>query len=145
MTTWHHSDLLGWRKQGHINQPVYLFLRNDSFPKMSILYLIPKIHKDLRELPGRTLISTKESLFLIHRLLFAVICLELTFDIKDRGDFLKHIYDIPWCEAYLVITLDASSLYTSIGHEGGLHEVEHFLQTRSVRSSLEVVKMVATD
>lgn len=67
-------------------------LMNDS-PRIPILYLIPKIHKDLNRPPGRPIVSGVESIFsplaiYVDDYLQEVVK-ELPKCLRDTGDFFK--------------------------------------------------------
>lgn len=61
--------------------------------------------------------------------------------IKHMGEFLKRIYNLPWREDYLLITLDVTSLYTSINHNDWIHALEHFLKGWSLKLLDGVLKI----
>ena len=89
------------------------------------LYLLPKIHKGLSNVPGRPVISNcgtpteKVSEFLDHQL--QPIMKQGNSYIKDTGDFLEKlraIGEIP--KGAILVTADVVGLYPSIPHDEGL-------------------------
>ena len=89
------------------------------------LYLLPKIHKRLSNVPGRPVISNcgtsieKASEFLDHHL--KPIMKARKSYIRDTGHFLekrKEIGKVP--ENALLVTADVTSIYPSIPHDDGL-------------------------
>ena len=89
------------------------------------LYLLPKIHKGLSNIPGRPVISNcgtpteKVSEFLDHQL--QPIMKQGNLYIKDKSDFLetlRAIGEIP--KGAILVTADVVGLYPSIPHDKGL-------------------------
>ena len=89
------------------------------------MYLLPKIHKRLDNVPGRPVISNcgtpteKASEFLDHHL--QPIMKSGVSYIKDTNDFLfklKNLGKIP--ENAFLVTADVVGLYPSIPHDEGL-------------------------
>ena len=89
------------------------------------LYLLPKIHKHLFEVPGRPVISNcgtsteKVSEFLDHEL--KSVMQESWSYIKDSGDFIKKLKNIDHIpQGAIIVTADVVGLYPSIPHDDGL-------------------------
>ena len=89
------------------------------------LYLLPKIHKDLRNVPDRPVIlncgtpTEKVSELLNHEL--QPIMKQRNSYIKDTGDFLEKsraIGEIP--KGDILVTADVVGLYPSFPHDEGL-------------------------
>ena len=100
------------------------------------LYLLPKIHKRLENLPGGSVISNcdtpteKVSEYLDYHLK-SVMQGGRSY-IKDSGDFLKKIKNL--CslpENANLVTADLVGLYLSIPHEVGLQALEEALENRN--------------
>ena len=98
--------------------------------------LLPKIHKRLYNVPGRSVISNcgtpteKVSEFLDHHLQ-PVMKREKSY-VKDTGDFLektKSLGRIP--EDAFLVTADVVGLYLSIPHDAGLKALHEKLEERS--------------
>ena len=96
---------------------------------MGKLYLLPKIHKRLHDIPGRPVIlncgipTEKVSEFLDHHLGWSYI--------KDTKDFLKKIQNmrkIP--QDSILVTADVVGLYASIPHNSGLKALKDALDCR---------------
>ena len=89
------------------------------------LYLLPKIHKCLENVPGRPIISnchtpTEKVSELLSRQLKPVMQSSRSY-LKDSGDFIKKnkkIGTIP--HDSILVTANAVVLYPSIPHETGL-------------------------
>ena len=99
------------------------------------LYLLPKIHKRLHNVPGRPVISNcgrpteKASEFLDYHL--KPIIQRGKSYIKDSGDFInkiKSVQNIP--EGAILVTADVVGLYPSIPHEAGLKALKEALDNR---------------
>ena len=112
------------------------------------LYLLPKIHKRLYNVPGRPVISNcgtpteKASEFLDSQL--KPIMQKSWSYIKDSGDFIdkiKGIKNIP--ENALLVTADVVGLYPSIPHNAGLEALKTVLDKRENHSipTEKLVKM----
>ncbi|XP_077137152.1 uncharacterized protein LOC143796543 [Ranitomeya variabilis] len=102
-----------------------------AYPKISCIYFIPKIHKNLTSPPGRPIVSGNGSLC-------ETICKYLDFYLKplvctlpsyiiDTGDFLSKIEGIPLESDIWFVTMDIESLHTSIRHDDGIKAVKIFL------------------
>lgn len=77
----------------------FLIVQN---PKIPVLYLLPKVHKQLHRPPGRPIVSGRDSLFnhvsiFLDRVLREYATSAKSF-IQDTSDFLCKIQDItaPW-------------------------------------------------
>lgn len=97
---------------------------------ISPLYLLPKIHKVNN--PGRPIVSgidspTDQISYTIYRILRPFVS-KLPSHIKDTADFLRKLETLGFLhDDDLLVTIDVSSLYTSIPHKDGLEAVEHTL------------------
>ena len=97
------------------------------------MYLLPKIHKRLYNVPGRPVISNcgtpteKVSEFLDDHLQPVMKSRKLY--VKDTGDFLeknKSLDRIP--EDAFLVTADVVGLYPSISHNAGLKALHQKLE-----------------
>ena len=96
---------------------------------MGKLYVLPKIHKRLFNVPGRPVISycgtptKKASEFLDHHL--KPVMQKGKSYIKKTNDFINKIRDISSIpEGSLLVTADVVGLYPSIPHELGLEALK---------------------
>ena len=123
----------------------YEFKKATNFGK---LYLLPKIHKRLHNVPGRPVISNcgspteKCSEFLDHHL--KPIMQKGWSYIKDSGDFInktKSLSTIP--DNAILVTADIVGLYPSIPHEAGLRALREALdkQDKKCIPTEDLVKM----
>ena len=112
------------------------------------LYLLPKIHKRLFEVPGRSVISycgtpeEKISEFLDSEL--KLVVQEGWSYIKDSGDFIKKLKNIDhFPQDAIMVTADVVSLYPSIPHDAGLLALRKALYNRENKkiSTDDLIKM----
>ena len=113
------------------------------------LYFLPKIHKNLFNVPGHPVISNcgtpteKASEFLDRHL--KPVMQSSRSCIKDSGDFLtkiKQIGNLP--ENSIIVTVDVIGLHPSIPHEVGLKALEEALEKRDPQqiSTDDLIKLV---
>ena len=123
----------------------YKYKKAINFGKM---YLLPKIHKRLVNVPGRPVISNcgtpteKASEFLDHHL--QPIMKSGTSYIKDTNDFLsklKNLKKVP--DNAILVTADVVGLYPSIPHNEGLEVLKKQLDNFYEKSipTEDLVKM----
>ena len=112
------------------------------------LYLLPKIHKRLFNVPGRPVISNcgtpteKASEFLDYHLK-PVMRIGLSY-IRDSQHFLeriKTIGNIP--ENAILVTADVVGLYPNVPHQAGLNALKNALEKRDLKKipTEDLVKM----
>ena len=99
------------------------------------MYLLPKIHKRLSNVPGRPVISNcgtpaeKVSEFLDFQL--KPVMQSRKSYIKDSGDFIRKIKDIYYISSNVIlITANVVGLYPSIPHDSGLKALKNNLDKR---------------
>ena len=119
-----------------LDRNTFDFLRPGD-ARTSRLYILPKIHKDI---PGRLIVSscgtpTKNiSLFVDYHL--HPLVKKIPSYIKDTNDFLVKLNEIQNLPSEcLLVTSDASSLYTNIPLEEGMEACREALDTRDVLDS----------
>lgn len=118
------------RKNSAFTKSEYLFL-NKSNPLTPHFYHIPKIYKDLKNPPGRPIIAGIDSLtsnmgcYIDHFLQDLVI--QLPSYVRDSGHMLEILSTFSWHSQYKWLSLNVSSLYTSIEHQYGIQAIEHYL------------------
>ena len=112
------------------------------------MYLLPKIHKRLSDVPGRPVISncgtpTEKALEFLDNQLKEVMQNGWSY-IKDSNDFIKkikHKKNIP--DNAILVTADVVRLYPSIPHKAGLRALKEALDRREEKkiSTEDLVKM----
>ena len=126
----------------------YFTIKLKKATNLGKLYLLPKIHKRLKNVPGRPVISNcgtpteKVSEFLDSQL--KLVMESSRSYIKDSGDFIKktkNISTIP--KDSILVTADFVGLYPSIPHKAGLKALEKALNNRTNKKVLteDLVKM----
>uniref|UniRef100_A0A8C5PYV0 Reverse transcriptase domain-containing protein n=1 Tax=Leptobrachium leishanense TaxID=445787 RepID=A0A8C5PYV0_9ANUR len=125
-------DLLQKGNQlGIINETEFKYL-NIIYPKIPVFYLLPKIHKDINNPPGRPIISRIESITsrlsqYIDILLQPLVKTTQAY-LKDTTNVLELIDQIQWEPEYIMVTCDVTSLYSIIPHKIGCEAVKFFLE-----------------
>ena len=100
------------------------------------LYLLPKNHKRLENVPGRPVISncgtpTEKVSEILDSQLKPVMQSSRSY-IKYSGDFIKKIKNISTIHKdFILFTADVVRLYPSIPHEAGLKALEKALNNRT--------------
>ena len=104
------------------------------------MYVLPKVHKRLSDVPGRPVISNcgmpTEKVFEILDYHFKPVMQNGRSYIRDSGHFLEMINNISTLqENSLLVTADVVGLYPSIPHQAGLTALKEALWNRSVKKS----------
>ncbi|KAM4043956.1 uncharacterized protein ACNLHF_014260 isoform 1-T2 [Anomaloglossus baeobatrachus] len=103
-----------------------------KYPKIPTFYILPKIHKDAVNPPGRPIVSGMEGMcdpickFIDYYLQPMVETLPSY--VRDTTDVLRRIDGIFLEEDMTIVTADVEGLYTCIVHEDGLRAVRFFLE-----------------
>ena len=124
--------LTGHVKSGHLPPYAHLFLTY-KFPRIPLLYLLPKIHK--RDNPGRPIISavggpTEKISAFVDSILRPLVVTLPSF-VKNTTDFLLKIQHVKVQPHHCLLTIDVSSLYTNIPHIEGLKACRDTLLSRT--------------
>ena len=126
------SDLIAYlRDSNEISSKCASYLLNSS-PRTPELYLLPKIHKNKKPVPGRPIVSANNSpTERISKLadFFLQPLVQTTKSyIKDTTDFINHIEAIPPLPPdSLICTIDVCSLYTNIPNSEGISACKKIL------------------
>ena len=99
------------------------------------LYLLPKLHKRLENVPGRPVISncgtpTEKVLEFLDFHLKSVMQNGASY-VRDSNDFKNKIKNVKIPNNALLVTADVVGLYPSIPHESGLNALREALEQRS--------------
>ncbi|OCT99148.1 hypothetical protein XELAEV_18004940mg [Xenopus laevis] len=81
-------------------------------PAVPVIYILPKIHKDPENPPGRPDVK---------------YVTKLPSYLKDTIDTIQFINNITWKKGYIIGTCDVTSLYTIIDHKLGIQAVRYYL------------------
>ena len=91
-------------------------------PKFRRFYVLPKIHKDLHNIPGRPVIGNSGyyteniSLFLNHHL--QSVAKVIKSYIKDTNEFVKKLFSLPkLLDVIMLCSMDVVGSYPNIPHE----------------------------
>uniref|UniRef100_A0A8C5R6Y8 Reverse transcriptase domain-containing protein n=1 Tax=Leptobrachium leishanense TaxID=445787 RepID=A0A8C5R6Y8_9ANUR len=118
-----------------LNENVAKFLQI-QYPRIPVLYTIPKIHKDLHRPPGRPIVSARGGLLEPIGKYIDQCCkttvLALPTCLKDTNQFLEKISEIQLLEKEIILaTLDVKNLYTIIPHQQGIEAFKRTLLASS--------------
>ena len=117
---------------GLIPPSTHLQLTTKS-PRLPTLYLLPKIH--IANNPGRPIISAcwgpteKISSFVDHILKPHVVA--LPSHVKDTTHFINLLATLDIPDNHILMTIDVSSLYTNVPHNGGIEACRKYLSTQT--------------
>ncbi|XP_053548919.1 cilia- and flagella-associated protein 46-like [Bombina bombina] len=142
------------REQGNITKKEFDFLVN-LHPIEPTFYCIPKLHKSMKNPPGRPIVSgidgpTKGVSRYIDFYLRPFLT-ELSSYVQETGDVLRRLDKVKIDSDTLLLTLDVESLYSSIPHKVGLSAAKHFLMLRGEEYSnnttlvLKLIEFVLTN
>uniref|UniRef100_A0A8C5MZ48 Reverse transcriptase domain-containing protein n=1 Tax=Leptobrachium leishanense TaxID=445787 RepID=A0A8C5MZ48_9ANUR len=114
-----------------LNKKEYEYL-SINHPKIPTFYILPKLHKNRENPPGRPIISGIGS---ISSRLSEYIDIFLQPVVKNTRSYLKDTKDIlniliqhQWQDDFWLVTGDVASLYTIIQHFKGLQATSKFLE-----------------
>ena len=108
-------------------------------PRTPLFYMLPKIHKPNN--PGRPIVSTcdgpTENLSMYVDSFIKPLAQQVKSYIKDTNQFIQRLTELGQVpqNSYLV-TVDVTSLYTSIPHKDGILAVKEALETRDHKQPL---------
>ena len=133
-----HADMIKkvvsdmWENE-EISDKTYKYLTTNC-TRTAQFYMLPKIHKSLTNPPGRPIISGNDSpTEKISHMLDVILqpfVPKIRSYVKDTTDFIQQLSKLkvdPNLDIILV-TLDVTSLYTNIPHDGGLQAIKNLLQ-----------------
>ena len=138
------------KMKGHITEIELKYFSYEFKKRCNLgnLYLLPKIHKSLENVPGRPMISKcgtpteKVSEFLDHHL--KPVMQSGKSYIKDSGHFLEKIKTLGCIpDNAILVTADVVGLYPSIPHQAGLISLKEALDkslSKTMRTK-DLIKM----
>ncbi|CAJ0964858.1 unnamed protein product [Ranitomeya imitator] len=121
-----------YQELGIIDSKLGDFLIN-RHPVTPFFYTLPKVHKNLWKPPGRPIVASINSLLsplaiTLEKILSPIVPNMKSF-LKDTAHFLRLLRDLgPLPPQSVLVTMDVTSLYTSIGHQQGIEAVMKYLQ-----------------
>ena len=141
--------------KGEISKDTRKFLLHDC-NRTAQFYLLPKIHKDRTNPPGRPIVSGNgcptEKISQLVDIIIKPLVPKIQSYIKDTNDFITKLHNLDTLpEGTLLVTLDVRSLYTSIPHSEGIKAVSEYLsiyrdpnELPSNKSIIELLEKVLT-
>ncbi|XP_073431355.1 uncharacterized protein [Dendrobates tinctorius] len=100
-------------------------------PRLATLYLIPKIHKNPFDPPGRPIVAANEgiceTICNVIEFFLKPLVTQLPSYIKDTTAALGHLENMQITEGMILVTADVEALYSSIRHHDGLRAVNKHL------------------
>ena len=117
-------------QRGQITQKTSSYLTTD-IDRTQQFYLLPKIHKDINNPPGRPIVSggggptEKISQFVDH-FIGPLVPLSRSY-IRDSTHMINILLDFKTTPNMLLCILDITSLYTNIPHDEGVQAIKEFL------------------
>ena len=136
-----NSIFKGLKQKGKITekQLKYFTIKHKKATNLGKMYLLPKIHKKLYDVPARLVMSncerpTEKASEFLDYLLMEVM---QNSYIKDSNDFMKkikHLKIIP--DNAILVTTDVLGLYPIIPHEVGLRALKEELSKGERKRSL---------
>ncbi|CAJ0968183.1 unnamed protein product [Ranitomeya imitator] len=112
----------------------------EMHPRLPTLYLIPKVHKNALDPPGRPIVSGNEGLcevvtMVIDHYLKPLVG-ELPSYIQDTNSALRRLDNVHLNDGAIMVVADVEALYTSIRHQDGLRAVSWYLKTTNLDGDL---------
>uniref|UniRef100_A0A8C5LVT7 Reverse transcriptase domain-containing protein n=1 Tax=Leptobrachium leishanense TaxID=445787 RepID=A0A8C5LVT7_9ANUR len=116
---------------GILNEHELKYL-NPPHPKIPVFYLLPKMHKDPIQPPGRPIISGIQSVTsylseYLDILLQPMVKLTTSY-LRDTMNLLQILDGFQWESDYLLVTCDVQSLYSIIPHDRGCDAMHYHLK-----------------
>ncbi|CAJ0933484.1 unnamed protein product [Ranitomeya imitator] len=105
------------------------------------MYILPKIHKNLQNPPGRPIVASTDSLLApvsiyLEKIFTPLICNTTSF-LLDTGAFLDHIKTIsPVPADSILVSFDVKDLYTSIPHSHDINSTRWLLSRANMDPNL---------
>ncbi|CAJ0919662.1 unnamed protein product [Ranitomeya imitator] len=134
------TTLDGFQTRGILDDKTHAFLTK-KHPITPVFYILPKIHKDLHNPPGRPIVASTDSVLApisiyLEKILTPMIRNTRSF-LLDTGAFLQIIEDItPVPSDAILVSFDVKDLYTSIPHTDGIHSTRWLLSNNNTNSGL---------
>ncbi|CDR01385.1 unnamed protein product [Oncorhynchus mykiss] len=128
------TALDGYLSSGQITKKEHAFLAIQH-PKIATFYTLPKLHKNVTQPPGRTIVAGIDAvtapLSTFVDFFIRPLAEQLPSFVKDTSSMISIIESLdPLPENTLLVAFDVESLYTNIPHEGGIEAMGHFLLHR---------------
>ena len=117
-------------QRGQISQNTSKYLTTDIY-RTQQFYLLPNIHKDINNPPGRPIVSgsrgsTEKISQFVHHFIGPLVPLSESY-IRDSTHMINILNNLNTSPDMLLCTLDITSLYTNITHNEGTQAIKEFL------------------
>ena len=117
-------------QRGEISQNTCNYLTTDD-DRTQQFYLLPKIHKDAINPPGRPIVSgsggpTEKISQLVDHFIGPIVPLSKSY-VRDSTHVINILKDFTIQPGILLCTLDVTSLYTNIPHSEGIQSIKEML------------------
>ncbi|CAJ0921398.1 unnamed protein product [Ranitomeya imitator] len=122
-------------------------------PRLATFYLVPKVHKNPEDPPGRPIVAANEGLCEIIcnivEYYLKPLVIQLPSYIRDTTAALGHLEGIQLNEDMILVTADVEALYSSIRHIDGLQAVGKYLSQSNIDNEtsefiLELLRFILT-
>lgn len=126
---------------GIITKRLYEYLKVEK-PMTATFYLLPKIHKDPIQPPGRPIVAgigslcEKASVFLDLHL--QPLAQKLPSYLRDSAHLIQELEKCVFPEGTLLVTCDVESLYSNIAHDDGIKAATYFLVKENLNDDMFV-------
>uniref|UniRef100_A0A8C5M182 Reverse transcriptase n=1 Tax=Leptobrachium leishanense TaxID=445787 RepID=A0A8C5M182_9ANUR len=102
-----------------------------QYPLTPVMYVLPKVHKSLITPPGRPIVSAVDSVFSPLSIFLDKVARpylqRIASFILDTNEFLIKLCDITVRDSSILVSLDITSLYTSIQNTEGISAMKNAL------------------
>uniref|UniRef100_A0A8C5WHQ7 Reverse transcriptase domain-containing protein n=1 Tax=Leptobrachium leishanense TaxID=445787 RepID=A0A8C5WHQ7_9ANUR len=120
------SLLQGGKEKGILNEREFQYLMIEDI-KTPHFYILPKIHKNTIEPPGRPIVAGVHSITSCLSeyvdILLQPIVKDIPSYLKDTINILQILEEIKWEKEYIMVVSDVNSLYSNIPHAMGIQIV----------------------
>lgn len=119
-----------------ISKEEFTFFYNQN-PTISTFFVLPKIHKNKKTIPGRSIVSGNDNLtqnisMYVNEMLILFVTIFPSY-LRDTKDTVIPLCEINVTPSTLIASLDVELLYTNIKHELGITAGKHFLNTKGTQ------------
>ncbi|XP_069606611.1 uncharacterized protein [Ranitomeya imitator] len=133
-------DILTVAYEGNIIPKKLLEVYTKLHPRLATLYLVPKVHKNAADPPGRPIVAANEGLCeiicdIVEYYLKPLVT-QLPSYIKDTNAALGHLENIQLTDDMILVTADVEALYSCIKHSDGLQAVEKYLMQSNMEQDM---------
>uniref|UniRef100_A0A8C5LZ93 Reverse transcriptase domain-containing protein n=1 Tax=Leptobrachium leishanense TaxID=445787 RepID=A0A8C5LZ93_9ANUR len=133
--------LQGGKEKGILTEREFQYLMIEDI-KTPHFYILPKIHKNITEPPGRPIVagihSITSCLSEYVDILLQPIVKEMPSYLKDTISILQILDEIKWEKDYIMVVSDVNSLYSNIPHAMGMQIVNERISDSKKLDDIQV-------